>query len=259
MQNTWPRVSWLDISCCSSWEPQPGSGWIRDTFRRQWKHCPQVCKIPAFIGRTTGFCFANPKIAGVDSVKLHYLIRPYSNPCVCGFDSILFNLKSFCTTMKYVIRPKVWKQAPQPRYAMGTLSFPATAEVTLSSAKWDLLKQSIVLLWCEEINLNWALICAIHICLLQILLGFMHSELILGKRPLGNCPVLCTPCLALSGWLRNYLFHAVPLSKENIFLCLVAERQWNEGTVLQIIHPKGWPELVCLLTCRKLHASRWDK
>lgn len=75
-------------------------------------------------------------------------------PAYVALIVILFNLKSFCTTMKYVIRPKVWKQAPQPLYAMGTLSFPATAEVTLSSAKWDLLKQSVVLLWRDKFELG---------------------------------------------------------------------------------------------------------
>lgn len=57
---------------------------------------------------------------------------------------------------------------------------------------------------------------AMHICLLKILFSFTHSEQILGNRPPGNCPVLCTQCPALSDWLQNNLFCTIYLAKENI-------------------------------------------
>lgn len=96
------------------------------------------------------------------------------------------------------------------------MHFPALVGVALRSAKRDLLKQLIALLRCDEIGPNWELTRAVRICLLQIPLSFVHSEQILGKRPQGNCPVLCTPCPALPDWLQSNLFHAVPLAKENM-------------------------------------------
>lgn len=89
VQNTLPRLSWLDISCCSSWEPQPASEWLRDTFRRQWKHCPQDWKIPAFISRTIRYCFANPKNhwCGFSETAFVFSQDFFSHPYIRGFDS----------------------------------------------------------------------------------------------------------------------------------------------------------------------------
>lgn len=80
---------------------------------------------------------------------------------------VLFNQKSVCTTMKYMIRPKVWEQAStSTMLCHGHTAFPS-----YSTSHTELCCEicwSSTLSFCDmERNSNWALICTVHICLLQ--------------------------------------------------------------------------------------------